>query len=251
MRHKLVMWVAMLLIFTGCGTATTVAGGGGKKAEPADTKGVFQISATDAYLVGGEGDTGDSFRYDGSEIWFGPGQATVTVDDEANTGVAMGTVTTHGHTYTIIMRDFHGGKPFMDGGIARDLYLHGTTGHGPPVLPKVWTYVAGWGHADIYKDGKLWYENAHAHFMLTQGTRDKQTHTVDYPGPKQLMMAKKSGDPEKVREAKAALEEAEARAVNTHTQQLHIVAHSEKKNPNHFPPFEWFTHFMWDDVTWH
>lgn len=211
----------------------------------------FQITGTNGYLVGGAGDTGNSFRYDGSQIWVGPGQASVIVDEESNTGVVTGTVVTHGHTYTITLTKFAGMKPFMDGGIARDLYIHGTTGNGPPVLPGVWTYLAGWGRGDVYKDGKLLYGNYEAHFMLTQGTRDKETHRVDFPGPKRFLMAKKSGNQSEIKAAELEIEQAATRAIDTNTMQLHVVAHSEKRNPNHFPPFETFIHFMWDDITWH
>ena len=249
MESKLQIIIATFVIFSGFALATSVAGS--HPDSGSSGTGQFHISATKAYLIGGEGDTGNSFRYDGSEVWTGPGQATIIVDEVNNVGTVEGTVTTHGHTYKIVMKEFKGGKPFMNGGVARDLYLHGTTGHGPPVLPKVWTYLAGWGHADVYKDGQLLHKNVHAHFMLTQGTRDKTTHRVDFAGPKRLMMAKKSGDPAKIKAAMQEIDEAASRAINTHTMQLHVVAHSEKKNPKHFPPFDWFTHFMWDEITWH
>jgi hypothetical protein len=208
----------------------------------------FKITGKKGYLVGGAGDTGNSFRYDGSEIWEGSGEAVIDVNEENNTGTVTGSVTTHGHTYKIVMTGFEGGKPFMSGGIARNLYLHGTTGRGPPVLPKVWTFLGGWGHADVYEDGKILYKDDHSHFMLTHATRDKTTHKVNYPGPKKLMMAKKSGDKAKVAAAKKEIEEA-AKAVDTNTMQLHIVSHPVKKNPKNFPPFETFIHFMWDEIT--
>jgi hypothetical protein len=50
------------------------------------------------------------------------------------------------------MQHAQGIKPFMQGGIAELLYLHGDTGQGPPVMPKVWTYLAGWGNLDIFVD---------------------------------------------------------------------------------------------------
>ena len=249
MKYTLPVIVATLVMFSGYGPATSVAGSQPEAGSSGD--GQFHISAAKAYLVGGEGDTGNSFRYDGSGVWTGTGQATIIVDDVHNVGTVVGTVTTHGHTYKIVLKEFKGAKPFMNGGIARDLYLHGTTGNGPPVLPKVWTYLAGWGHADVYKDGQLLHKNVHSHFMLTQGTRDKKTHRVNFSGPKQLMMAKKGGDHAKIQAAMQEIDKAAARAINTHTMQLHVVAHSDEKNPKHFPPFDWFTHFMWDDITWH
>jgi len=103
---------------------------------PATADGQYLITARQAYLVGGEGDTGDSFRYDGSEIWTGPGEATIDVDDRRNEGVLIGTVHTRGHVYTIVLDRFAGEAPWMDGGIAADLDLHGTSGHGPPCCPR-------------------------------------------------------------------------------------------------------------------
>ncbi len=210
----------------------------------------YLITARQAFLVGGEGDTGDSFRYDGSEIWTGPGIATIDVNDRRNDGVVIGTVHTHGHVYTIVLDRFAGEAPWMDGGIAADLALHGTSGHGPPVLPKVHAYLAGWGQATVYKDGQVLLRDADAHFMLTQGVRDKRTHRVAYAGPKKLMMAKRRGDRAALKEAMAELKRAEA-AVDPSTMQLHVVAHTAQKDPSHFPPFKRFMHFMWDEVTWH
>jgi len=234
--RKLIVFTSTVLLLLA--SAATMAGGR------------YQLTADKGYLVGGDGTTGNSFRYDGSEIWAGPGQAVINVDDKKNTDLVMGSVMTHGHTYTIVLNHFDGhGKAFMDGGIAHDLYIHGTTGHGPPVLPKVYTYLAGWGHANVYKDGVLLYKDYHAHFMLTQGTRDKTTHKVAFAGPKKLMMAKKSGNKKAMMAAKREIIAAE-KHINYRTMQLHVVAHSAKKNKRHFPPFEEFIHFMWDEITW-
>lgn len=86
--------------------------------------------------------------------------------------------------------------------------------------------------------------------MLTDGVRDKVTHKVDFPGPMRLMLAQGRGDKAAVR---ATLKETKAAAnnVDTSTMQLHLIVHSEQKNHDHFPPFQVFMHFMWDEVTWH
>lgn len=87
------------------------------------------FSAKQGYLVGGEGKTGNSVRYDGSAIWEGPSYAVVDVDPKDNKGMLLGIVRTHGHTYTILMTKFEGKTQFMDGGIATDLVLrHHRTG---------------------------------------------------------------------------------------------------------------------------
>ncbi len=93
--------------------------------------GHYLITARQAYLVGGEGDTGDSFRYDGSAIWTGPGIATIDVNDRRNDGVVIGTVHTHGHVYTIVLDRFAPGRP------------PGWTGASPPA----WTCTAPPGTA--------------------------------------------------------------------------------------------------------
>ncbi len=235
MRKSILFFGALAMLATGVGAWA----------------GAFRIVADQGYLVGGEGNTGNSFRYDGSEIWAGPGQAVIEVDDRTNTGLVMGSVMTHGHVYTIVLDRFAGEKPFMDGGIASQVYIHGTTGHGPPVLPRVLAYLAGWGTASVYKDGKLLYKDYDAHFMLTQGTRDKVTHKVAFAGPRKLMMAKKKGDKRAIAAARREIEAAEKTAIDPATMQLHVVAHSARKNPGHFPPFEEFIHFMWDEITWY
>jgi len=84
------------------------------------------------------------------------------------------------------MDTFMGMMPWMDGGIATNLTVHGATERGPPALPEVYTYVGGWGEADVYVNGTLVFEDMDAHFMVTEGTRDPVTHMVynaDKTGP--------------------------------------------------------------------
>ena len=82
MESKLQIIIATFVIFSGFALATSMAG---SQPDPGSSgTGQFHISATKAYLIGGEGDTGNSFRYDGSEVWTGPGQATIIVDEVNN-----------------------------------------------------------------------------------------------------------------------------------------------------------------------
>ena len=74
MESKLPVIIATFVIFSGFGLATSVAGS--QPDSGSSGNGQFHISANKAYLVGGEGDTGNSFRYDGSGVWTGPGQAS-------------------------------------------------------------------------------------------------------------------------------------------------------------------------------
>jgi hypothetical protein len=182
-------------------------------------------------LVGGLGDTGDSFRYNGNGINVGSGSALVKVNDDSNTGFVTGTVVTDLGVLTVVVREFEGTAPFQNGGVARNLYLHGGTGNGPPVLPKVFTYVAGWGKADVYLDGEILYEDYDAHFMVTEGVRDEDTNRVDYRGPKMVKSYPGS-------------------IVNPGRQVLHVVAHSEDTKQGNLPPYRIFLHAMWDDISW-
>lgn len=65
-----------------------------------------------------------------------------------------------------------------------------------------------------------------------------------------LMKAKKRGDQAAVQAALQDIREA-ADEVDTSTRHLHVIVHSKRKNHDHFPPFQVFMHFMWDEVTWH
>lgn len=219
----------------------------------------YQVTARNGYLVGGEGNTGDSMRYDGSMIWEGPGQASVVVRDQDNNGLVMGTVRTHGHTYTVVMTTFKGEKPFMDGGIATDLFLHGTSGHGAPVLPFTWAPIAGWGKATVFKDDDVLYKNFEGHFMLTTAVRNESSYKVDFLDPERvekLIVTKEDiggqGDKMSQAEVKATRQAIEEKAaVNPNSFQLHILALSPKKNPEHLPPHEQAVHFMFNEITWH
>lgn len=215
------------------------------------------FSANKGYLVGGEGKTGNSVRYDGSKIWEGPSYAVVDVDPKDNTGVLLGIVRTQDHTYTILMTKFQGKSEFMDGGIVTDLELHGTTGQGAPLFPKVKTYVAGWGKATVFKDDDVLYKQYPAHFMLTEGVRDESTHQVHYVEPEKLkilMASRKKGSEEgnASREAMQSIKQEVKQAheyVNPNTMQLHLVAHSPEKDAGNLPPYKEFIHFMFDQVS--
>jgi hypothetical protein len=78
-------------------------------------------------------------------------------------------------------RRFHEFQPCQDGGIAAWIFEHGDSGCGDANWPKTLIYVAGWGYADAMLNGKPLYENYEAHFMVTQGIRDRETLKVKYP----------------------------------------------------------------------
>ena len=230
-----------------------------KKDEKADTRSIPEhtqhahFSAKKGYLVGGEGKTGNSVRYDGSEIWEGPSYAIVDVDPESNEGVVMGIIRTHDHTYNILFTEFKGKESFMSDGIATDLTLHGTTGKGAPLFPKLFSPVAGWGKATIFKDDEILYKQYPAHFMLTEGVRDQSTHQVHFVEPERLKSFIAASGSEKSSENMQNIKQDIKQAkqeVTPDTLQLHMVAHSPSKDKENIPPYEQFIHFMWDQVTW-
>ena len=65
-------------------------------------------------------------------------------------------------------------------GIAQNVYLHGDTGGGTPILPTVFTYLAAWGFMHVTLDGKPFLnkyglpgpERWVSHMMLTEGVRN-------------------------------------------------------------------------------
>ena len=184
-----------------------------------------------SFLIGGLGDTGDSFRYNGRGIQVGKGYANINVNERTNTGRVIAVSETSFGTLTFVLKEFGGTEPYIDGGISKNLYLHGTTGNGPPVLPKSFTYLAGWGRADVYLNGKILYKNYDSHFMLTEGVRDKDTFKVDFKGPKNAKAYPGS-------------------VANPGRQVLHIVVHSDDTKKGNLPPYRIFLHAMWDGVTW-
>ncbi len=231
---------------------------------PAGYSDYYEITARSGYLVGGEGATGDVMQYRGERIWTGPGSATVLVHERNNTGFVMGTVRTHGHTYTVLMNQFKGEQPFMSGGIAKNVKLHGLTEQGGPVLPKVWAYLAGWGApCTVWKDAEILYEDLKCHFMLTEQVRDPRTHRIpDFPSKQEMRELTKSkrqqtfyeepidfgSDQRDIEDIEQQIRE--AGDTSREGLQLHLMAHSPETNFNNLPPYETVMHFMWDDVQW-
>ncbi|MBA3965368.1 MAG: hypothetical protein H0X47_06295 [Nitrospirales bacterium] len=76
---------------------------------------------------------------------------------------------------------FAGVAPYQDGGLATRVYEHGDSGNGDSLYPKTWLYLAGWGKADVLKNGHLLFQDYAAHFMVMERSRDPNTHEVPYP----------------------------------------------------------------------
>lgn len=189
---------------------------------------VSMIGIKPAYQVG-KYESHDRFCYDGSCRIKGTGQIKIDLDPQSNSGLIVATFKGADGTWKIVQ------KKFMK--IATDVNLHGATGGdvpaklSPPVLPKVWTYVATWGPAKVYHNGKLAWMGP-SHLMVTEEVRDPETGKVDFKGPKMV-------------------KDYPGSVYNKHGIQIHYVAHPKgEKTKGYLPPYEKFVHLMWEKVIW-
>ena len=58
------------------------------------------------------------------------------------------------------------------GGAGTDIYMHGATGIGNPLMPPVWSYVTLWGYGDVYRNGERVGEKRLIHSMVTPKVRN-------------------------------------------------------------------------------
>ncbi len=59
------------------------------------------------------------------------------------------------------------------GGVGTNLYMHGTTGIGEPLMPNIWSYVTFWGVGDFYKNEEKVDSKRIIHVMVTPRLRDE------------------------------------------------------------------------------
>jgi hypothetical protein len=134
-----------------------------------------------------------------------------------------------------------GDTTFVEGDpVPVDVYLHGNTGAGGPVLPTIFNMLATWGPAKVTLNGEP-FENPFdgptpqwvAHTMTTVGVRDEngQVHTADGEG---IFSAADPADG----------------SVDYDDLEYHIVFH-DVPGPgtvNFPPPFQFFYHLTFEDV---
>jgi len=232
-----------------------------------DNARVWRATGSEGLIIGGYG---DNFAYDGIGVREVDGAFSLDVDTDSNTGHVTVTLpyATHqtskatsldGEIKIVLKFDgdhhsiFNTNKvlahdeeedepeamhhadslmPFMQGGIAEQLYLHGDSGQGPPVMPKVWTYVAGWGDLDIYVDGEVVYEDMDGHFMVTEQARRDEKIVNENGVPYSPARAAESG------------------FTNPLGTELHIVGHSHTPDTGNFPPHSDWIHLNFQKVNW-
>ncbi len=192
--------------------------------------GQFRIRGQGTTLVGSMQDKApwDHLDYAGKHLTPVQGTIEIDVNELTNTGQIAAEFVDGADRYRIVFDRFAAAKPFQDGGIATRVYEHGDSGNGDPLYPKTWLYLAGWGTADMFKNGDLFYKDYQAHFMVMERSRDPKTHEVRYPVKRTLPGGET--DP-------AGME-------------IDLWVRSKETNNKNFPPFETFVHLFWEEVTW-
>lgn len=200
---------------------------------------VWYLKATNPLLIGGYG---DNFSYDGSRVVPLKGSAEVVLDAKRNTGdmsvTIQGTIKPEkGKVYTgeikLVYSIAEEGPAFWEGGVADFVYLHGDTGQGPPVMPKVRTFLGAWGLADVYVNGELVYEGLDGHMMYTERSRDPETRAIynrdrtGFYSPKDPANYSIAGPLDK---------------------EIHFVAHDTVADPQNFPPHSVWIHLNFEEV---
>ncbi len=199
----------------------------------------WKLEATDPLLIGGYG---DNFNYDGSNTKLLSGTAVVNVNAETNTGIIEvvfeGTINPEANvTYTgeikIVFDKFAEDAPFWEGGIADFVYLHGATKQGPPVMPKVITYLASWGMADVYVNGELVYENLDGHMMYTERSRDVDTFAIYNSDMTGFFSPADPGN---------------SSIADPDEREIHFVVHDTTSDTDNFPPNAIWIHLNFTNV---
>jgi hypothetical protein len=200
---------------------------------------IWHLKAKRPFLIGGYG---DNFNYDGSRVTPMLGKAKVVLDTVRDAGTMVVKVTgtinpEEGKTYTGKIKIYYtitkGGPPFREGGVADFIYLHGDSKQGPPVMPKVRSYLAAWGTADVYVNGELVYEGLDGHMMYTERSRDTETRAI-YNKDRTGFYSPK--DP------------SNSSIANPRGSEIHFVAHSMEKDRGNFPPHSVWIHLNFEKV---
>jgi len=201
-----------------------------KATEHPTYSGYFRLAGRKGMLVGSMEDTvpWDHMDYAGQRLRPTLGTIEIEVDERTNTGQVQAEFVEGVDQYRIAFTRFAGVAPYQDGGVATRVYEHGDSGNGDPLYPKTWLFLAGWGKADVFKNGHVLFQDYAAHFMVMERSRDPETHEVHYPMKRTLPGGET--DP-------AGME-------------IDLWVRSAETNNQNFPPFETFIHLFWEEVTW-
>jgi hypothetical protein len=147
--------------------------------------GKYRLSCGKVYMVGGlhDEDGWDHVDNEAKNVRLVDGTIEIDVDEIRNTGKAVGKLKLPEGLFEFTMDRWFESLPCQDGGVASMIFEHGDSGCGNALWPKTLLHIAGWGMADVKLEGKPLYTNYEAHFMVTQGIRDRETLKVNYPIP--------------------------------------------------------------------
>ena len=98
--------------------------------------------------------------------------SVIDVDPTSNTGYLLIRYRNSSTLYTVLATMFYQHESWQNGGIATNILLHGTTGHGASTFPTTFAYLAGWGNATIYKNSTVAYSEVPFEFMYSYGLRN-------------------------------------------------------------------------------
>lgn len=209
---------------------------------PGAHEAVWYVVGMKPHLIGGYG---DNFNYSGDKVTPLTGEATVFVDAEQDTGIMI--VTVQGtiqpekdKTYTgeimLVYKVLPKPKApaFQEGGVADFIYLHGDSKQGPPVMPKVRTFLGAWALADLYVDGKLVYKDLDGHMMFTERSRDPETQAIYADASKTTIYSPKTPG--------------KGYVIDPEGRELHFVAHSMEEDPDNFPPNTVWIHLNFEEA---
>ncbi len=245
MKKTILIVIGVILMGSGISLAGEMGHSGGAGKEVKGFSGthdaVWQLTGNQPYLIGGYG---DNFSYSGEKVKKVTGEAKILLDAEQDIGIMVATFngtinpeqakTYTGEiklVYTVLPRK---GPPFFEGGVADFIYLHGDTGQGPPVMPKVRTFLGAWSPVDICVNGKLVYKDLDGHMMYTERSRDPKTQAIYADASKKTYYNPKRRDRSYI--------------VDPDGKELHFVAHSKVKDPNNFPPHTVWIHLNFEKV---
>ncbi|MDE1765599.1 MAG: hypothetical protein KGI27_04885 [Thaumarchaeota archaeon] len=200
----------------------------------------------EAYIIDGTTPKGghDAFSFDGSGVKEIKGHVSVDLNPEGKTGKIVATWTDpEGHNWKLEETKFAGGNELYIGEVKNgtlqtrlaadpimvNAYMHGTTGAGPTFEPTLFNYLASWGPAEVWEDGKS-LGMFQAHMMVTDGARDPVTQKITKSDGVTPYSPKTPWDSK----------------VNHNIAELHLVFHTPPgPMTDNFPPqFKTFTHLM-------
>lgn len=198
----------------------------------------------------------DSFVWDGEGSTPITGYAVLRIDPVENTGVIFARWWDRNGSWTyrqtvFVAPDHASGLRVGPGAedtmlvegdpVPVDVYLHGDTTAGGPVLPTLFNMIATWGTAEVRLNGRP-FENPFdgpaplwaAHTMTSVGSRDEngQVHTADGEG---IFNASDPADG----------------SVDYDDVEFHLVFHDAsgpEPTENFPPPFQFFYHLTFEDV---